>query len=88
VRDVRRETSIFAHSTREVPVKARELQKNWRSIQGQLRERFPKLTDEDMDRIRGDKDELLKCMEERYGKNRRQCLQDLNHFLEGLHAKA
>ncbi len=40
---------------------------NWKQFQRQAKLRWDRLTDEDVARIKGHRDVLLTCLEERYG---------------------
>jgi uncharacterized protein YjbJ (UPF0337 family) len=43
---------------------------NWRAMKGTVREQWGKLTDDDLDRIEGQRDQLLGTLQQRYGKAR------------------
>ena len=40
---------------------------NWKQVKGKAREKWGKLTDNDLERIAGKKDQLMGCIQERYG---------------------
>ncbi len=40
---------------------------NWKQFQRQAKPRWDRLTDEDMARIRGHREALVACLQERYG---------------------
>lgn len=40
---------------------------NWKQIRGQIRERWGRLTDDDIDRIAGKRDDLVGRLQELYG---------------------
>lgn len=44
-----------------------QIQGNWRQIKGIVKERWGKLTDDDLDVIDGKRDQLLGKLQERYG---------------------
>ena len=46
---------------------ATELQSKWNRIKGEIRSQWGKLTDDDIERIAGNKDKLIGLIQERYG---------------------
>ena len=40
---------------------------NWNQFQGKLKQQWGRLTDDDMMRIQGKRDELVGCLQQRYG---------------------
>ncbi len=40
---------------------------SWKQYQGQIRSKWGKLTDQDMERVKGKRDELVGVIRERYG---------------------
>ena len=44
-----------------------QFQGKWNEIKGKCKEQFGKLTDDDMMRISGKRDELVGCLQKRYG---------------------
>jgi uncharacterized protein YjbJ (UPF0337 family) len=50
---------------------------NWKTLKGKIQERWGKLTNDDLDVIRGKRDQLLGKIQERYGWNREQADRDL-----------
>lgn len=42
----------------------------WNQLKGKLKQKWGKLTDDDLDRINGSRDELVGVLQERYGKER------------------
>ena len=43
------------------------LEGNWRQFKGKVKEKWGKLTDDDLDRIAGKRDQLVGKLQERYG---------------------
>jgi uncharacterized protein YjbJ (UPF0337 family) len=54
----------------------------WKQLRGRARERWGKLTDDDLERIKGDRDILLGKIQEYYGRSKEQAEDDLNRWLE------
>jgi uncharacterized protein YjbJ (UPF0337 family) len=42
----------------------------WKQLKGQAKQKWGKLTDDELDRIEGSRDELVGLIQERYGKTR------------------
>jgi uncharacterized protein YjbJ (UPF0337 family) len=59
------------------------LKGQWNQVKGQLRKQWGRLTDDDIDQIKGDRDILLGKLQEYYGKNREQNERDLETWLDG-----
>lgn len=51
---------------------------NWQQFSGEVRRRWGLLTDHDLDEIRGDRDNLISKLQERYG----YAFEDANHKVE------
>lgn len=56
----------------------------WRQYKDQLQERWSKLTDEDMDAIPWNRDELVNLLQHRYGFERDAAEKDADEFLNGI----
>lgn len=52
----------------------------WNSMRGQVRQRWGKLTDDDIDRIEGRREELAGKLQERYGWTRDRIDEELRSF--------
>ena len=63
-----------------------EVEGKWNQMKGTLRERFGKLTDDDLQVIGGKKDQFLGMLQERYGITREQAQRDLDNWLQSQHA--
>lgn len=44
-----------------------ELESKWQKLRGEIRSQWGKLTDDDLERIAGNKDKLIGAVQERYG---------------------
>src|SRR4029079_7609164 len=53
---------------------------NWRQFRGKIKEQWGKLTDDDLDRIEGKRDQLLGAVQKRYGIARDEAEKQLNKF--------
>ena len=54
----------------------------WKQMRGELKTWWGKLTDDDVDRIAGQKDKLIGLLQERYGYAREQAEQEVERRLE------
>lgn len=64
---------------------ANELEGQWNQLKGSVREKFGKLTDNDLQVIAGKKDQFIGKLQERYGMTREQAQKDLDTWLQNLH---
>lgn len=59
-----------------------QLEGQWKQLKGSVREKFGKLTDDDIQVIGGKKDQFLGKLQERYGLSREQAQKDLDNWLQ------
>jgi uncharacterized protein YjbJ (UPF0337 family) len=59
---------------------------NWKQLKGQVKERWGKLTDDDLDVIEGRRDQLLGKVQERYGMAREEAEKQVRSWEES-HAR-
>jgi uncharacterized protein YjbJ (UPF0337 family) len=60
----------------------------WTEFRGKVRERWGKLTDEDLDKIAGRKDQLVGILQQRYGWAREHVQMQIADFEDSLRAFA
>ena len=53
---------------------------NWKQLRGEVRKRWGKLTDDEIDQIGGSSEKLLGRIQERYGLAKDQAQKELNEF--------
>ena len=58
-----------------------QLQGEWKQVKGKLKEKWGKLTDDDLNVINGRRDQLEGRLQSRYGKTREQIVRDVDEFL-------
>jgi uncharacterized protein YjbJ (UPF0337 family) len=58
------------------------LKGRWMQLKGKIRERWGKLTDDDVAQIQGSGELLLGKIREHYGRTREQAEDELSHWLE------
>jgi uncharacterized protein YjbJ (UPF0337 family) len=54
------------------------LKGNWKKMRGQMREWWGKLTDDDMERIAGNRDQLAGTLQERYGYTKEEANREID----------
>jgi uncharacterized protein YjbJ (UPF0337 family) len=54
----------------------------WKQMKGKVRERWGKLTDDEVETIAGKKDQLVGKLQERYGYAKTRAEQEVNEFLK------
>lgn len=52
----------------------------WKQVRGKIKEQWGKLTDDDLDRIEGKRDQLLGAVQKRYGIAREEAEDQLRRF--------
>jgi uncharacterized protein YjbJ (UPF0337 family) len=62
-----------------------EVEGKWNQMKGSVREKFGKLTDDDIQVIAGKKDQFLGKLQERYGMARAQAEKELDTWLHNAH---
>ncbi len=52
----------------------------WKQLKGSAKQKWGKLTDDDLDRIEGSRDELIGVIQERYGKSREDAEKEVDDW--------
>jgi uncharacterized protein YjbJ (UPF0337 family) len=60
------------------------LKGKWLQVRGEVKRQWGKLTDDDITQIDGDTEKLVGMLQERYGYNRQQALQEFDRFNKEL----
>ncbi len=63
------------------------LEGKWKEWRGMVKERWAKLTDDDMNRINGKRDQLLGKLQQRYGYAKEQAEREVDQFIEAHNLK-
>lgn len=58
---------------------------NWKQFSGKVKEKWGKLTDDDLTTAAGQRDQLLGILQKRYGYAKEQAERELNEFTHTLH---
>jgi uncharacterized protein YjbJ (UPF0337 family) len=59
----------------------------WTQMRDEVKQRWSKLTDEDLSKVEGKLDELTGLVQERYDYSREKAVQEVERFLNGYNAK-
>jgi uncharacterized protein YjbJ (UPF0337 family) len=59
------------------------LQGNWTDLKGKIKEKWGKLTDDDLKIIEGKRDQIAGKLQERYGYAKEQAQKELDEFCNG-----
>ena len=59
------------------------LQGKWAQMKGKIKQQWGKLTDDDLARIGGKRDEIVGLMQERYGWERERAETEFDDYLKG-----
>jgi len=58
---------------------------NWKQVKGSIKERWGKLTDDDLTVVAGKRDKLCGILQERYGLVKEQAEKELDTFSKSIH---
>ena len=61
-----------------------EIKGSWRQQKGRLKEKWGELTDDDLDRIDGKRDQLLGFLQNRYGRTKEVAEREVREFEDTL----
>ncbi len=61
-----------------------EIKGNWREQKGRLKEKWGELTDDDLDRINGKREQLLGILQQNYGKTKDAAEREIREFEDNL----
>jgi len=61
-----------------------QVQGNWQNIKGRIRTKWAKLTDDDLEFIKGSKDQFLGKIQERYGSTKDRVKMEVEEWLKTL----
>jgi uncharacterized protein YjbJ (UPF0337 family) len=60
----------------------------WQQFKGQVKEKWGKLTDDDLTAIAGKRDQIAGKLQERYGYAKERAEKELDEFAQSIHQKA
>lgn len=53
---------------------------NWKQLKGQAKQKWGKLTDDDLDQVEGNRDELIGRIQARYGKSKEEAEREIEEW--------
>lgn len=56
---------------------------NWNELKGEIKERWGRLTDDDLDVIEGKRDQLVGQLQKRYGIEKEEAEKEVEEYLSG-----
>jgi uncharacterized protein YjbJ (UPF0337 family) len=84
-RNGRPRLALSGHQQREMHMDWNRIEGNWKQFKGSAKEKWAKLTDDDLTLIEGRREQLEGRIQERYGKAKDQVRQDVDDWLKSLH---
>jgi uncharacterized protein YjbJ (UPF0337 family) len=63
-----------------------QIKGDWKQLTGKVKEKWGKLTDNELTTIAGQKDQMIGILQERYGYAKEQAEKELDDFTKGLKA--
>lgn len=60
------------------------LKGKWKQLRGQVKEKWGKLTDDELDQIEGEYDQLVGMLQERYGYARQKAEREVEEWMDSL----
>ncbi len=57
-----------------------QLKGKWNQLKGNIKKRWGRLTDDDIDRIEGERDRLVGKVQEKYGKSKEEAEREVDDF--------
>ncbi|TCM76374.1 CsbD family protein [Rhodovulum steppense] len=60
-----------------------ELKGNWKQVKGRVREAWGVLTDDEVNQVEGNREQLVGLIQSRYGKTREVAEKEVDEFLKG-----
>jgi len=62
-----------------------QVQGSWKQWSGKVKEKWGKLTDDDLTAVAGRRDQLTGILQQRYGMAKEQAERELDHFVKSMH---
>ncbi len=56
----------------------------WKRMRGEVKDRWGRLTDDELDRVKGQSDQLIGLLQEKYGYAKAEAREEFNEFLDEL----
>jgi uncharacterized protein YjbJ (UPF0337 family) len=72
------------HSQREIAMDWNRIEGNWKELKGKVKQAWGKLTDDDLDKIAGKREELEGQIQKRYGVSKDLAKKDIDEWLNKI----
>lgn len=59
----------------------------WNQFKGEIKKNWGEFTDDEIDRLEGEKDILIGKIQEKYGKSKEEAERDFNHWYNNLDSR-
>ncbi len=59
----------------------------WKEFRGKIKERWGKITDSDLDRLRGNREQLAGLLQQKYGYAKEKAEKEIDQFLSWVQSK-
>jgi uncharacterized protein YjbJ (UPF0337 family) len=69
----------------EHPMNWDQIQGNWKQVAGKVRETWGKISDDDFERIAGQRDQLIGAIQQRYGVAKEEAEKQVRRFEDTFH---
>jgi uncharacterized protein YjbJ (UPF0337 family) len=76
---------IDAPQQRRKKMEWNQIEGNWKQAKGRIKEKWGDLTDDDLTRIQGKRDQFEGELQKRYGKSKEAVSKDVDDWLKTLH---
>src|SRR5688500_6252198 len=86
--DARTERGLRSSCAGGETVNWTQLEGRWQQVKGKFRAQFGKLTDDDMQRLNGGKEQLIGALQARYGYEKDEAERQVQTFMDGLREPA
>lgn len=57
------------------------LKGNWKQLKGRAKEKWGELTDDEVDQVKGESEQLVGLLQEKYGYSKQKAENEMNEFL-------
>jgi uncharacterized protein YjbJ (UPF0337 family) len=74
----RRHKRLLRHQKWEITMDWNRVEGNWKQVKGQVKEKWGKLTDDELDKMNGRREQLEGKIQERYGIAKEQAKKDVD----------
>ena len=68
----------------EILERDKEFEGKWNQLKGKVRQKWGELTNDDIEKVAGKRDELVGLLQEKYGHSRKEAEQEVDDFLSNL----